>query len=97
MTELAARPALPSGLTSAGVVAIGRHVSVEAVPAIAEALVAGGVRAFELTLNEPKADALRAIETAARVGPALGLGSGPGRSSRSRRPAGRSMPARPSW
>ena len=78
MTELAARPAIPSGLASAGVVAIGRHVSAAAVPAVAEALVGGGVRAFELTLNEPEADALRAIEAAARVGPALGLEIGAG-------------------
>ena len=78
MTELAARPAIPSGLTSAGVVAIGRHVSAEAVQAVAEALVAGGVRAFELTLNDPEADALRAIEAAALVGPGLGREVGAG-------------------
>jgi 2-dehydro-3-deoxyphosphogluconate aldolase/(4S)-4-hydroxy-2-oxoglutarate aldolase len=78
LTELAARPAIPSGLTSAGVVAIGRHVPAGSVPAIAEALVAGGVRAFELTLNEPEADALRAIESAARLGPDLGLEIGAG-------------------
>jgi 2-dehydro-3-deoxyphosphogluconate aldolase/(4S)-4-hydroxy-2-oxoglutarate aldolase len=65
-------------LTSAGVVAIGRHISAEAVPAVAEALAAGGVHAFELTLNEPEADALRAIEEAARIGPALGLEVGAG-------------------
>lgn len=78
MTELAARPAIPPGLMSAGVVAIGRHVSAEAVPTVAEALVAGGVRAFELTLNEPEADALRAIEAAARSAHALGLDVGAG-------------------
>ena len=58
--------------------AIGRRVAPSSVPAIAEALAAGGVRAFELTLNEPEADALRAIEAAARVGPELGLEIGAG-------------------
>lgn len=78
MTELAARPAIPPGMASAGVVAIGRHVTAEAVPAVADALVSGGVRAFELTLNEPEADALRAIEAAARIGPDVGLEVGAG-------------------
>jgi 2-dehydro-3-deoxyphosphogluconate aldolase / (4S)-4-hydroxy-2-oxoglutarate aldolase len=59
-------------------VAIGRRVAPSGVRAIAEALAAGGVRAFELTLNEPDGDALRAIETAARVGPELGLEIGAG-------------------
>jgi 2-dehydro-3-deoxyphosphogluconate aldolase/(4S)-4-hydroxy-2-oxoglutarate aldolase len=79
VTELAARPAIPPGLASAGVVAIGRHVPAAAVPAVAEALVGGGIRAFELTLNEPEAaDALRAIEAAARIAPGLGLEIGAG-------------------
>ena len=78
MTETAARPAIPAGLASAGVVAIGRHVAAAAVPAVADALVSGGVRAFELTLNEPEADALAAIEAAARIGPDLGLEVGAG-------------------
>lgn len=78
MTETAARPAIPPGLASAGVVAIGRHVAAEAVPAVADALVAGGVHAFELTLNEPQADAFRAIEVAARIGSDIGLEVGAG-------------------
>ena len=78
MSELAARPAIPSGLVSVGVVAIGRHIAAEDVPHLAEALAAGGVRAFELTLNEPEADALRAIEVAARIGPGLGTAIGAG-------------------
>jgi 2-dehydro-3-deoxyphosphogluconate aldolase / (4S)-4-hydroxy-2-oxoglutarate aldolase len=48
------------------------------VRAVAEALAAGGVRAFEVTLNEPEDEALRAIEAAARVGPQLGLEIGAG-------------------
>ena len=78
MTELAARPAIPAGLASAGVVAIGRHITAQTVHDVADALVAGGVRAFELTLNEPEADALRAIEAAARIGPEIGLEVGAG-------------------
>jgi len=72
------RPAIPAGITTGGVVAIGRHVMPTDVPAIAEALAAGSVLAFELTLNEPERDALRAIEAAARVGPGLGIEIGAG-------------------
>ena len=70
MAAAATRPAIPPGITTGGVVAIGRRVSADAAPAIADALVAGGVRAFELTLNEPEADALRAIEAIAGSRPA---------------------------
>lgn len=45
---------------------------------IADALVGGGVRAFELTLNDPEDQALRSIEAAARAGPGLGIGIGAG-------------------
>ena len=65
-------------MTTGGVVAIGRRVSAEAAPAIAEALAAGGVRAFELTLNEPEADALAAIEAVARRAQSLGVEIGAG-------------------
>jgi 2-dehydro-3-deoxyphosphogluconate aldolase/(4S)-4-hydroxy-2-oxoglutarate aldolase len=74
----ATRPGIPDGVTAGGVVAIGRRVAPGEVPAIAEALAAGGVRAFELTLNDPEADALRAIEAAARVAPDLRLEIGAG-------------------
>ena len=60
------RPPVPSGITESGVVAIARRLEPVTVPAVADALVAGGIRAFELTLNEPEDDALRAIEAAAR-------------------------------
>jgi 2-dehydro-3-deoxyphosphogluconate aldolase/(4S)-4-hydroxy-2-oxoglutarate aldolase len=59
------RPPLPAGIASAGVVAIARRLTPVAVPAIADALVAGGIRAFELTLNEPQDVALRVIKAAA--------------------------------
>ena len=72
------RPAIPSGLLAGGVVAIGRRVAAEAAPDVARALADGGVRAFELTLNEPEADALRSIEAVARVAAGLGLEIGAG-------------------
>lgn len=73
-----ARPAIPDGIAAGGVVAIGRRVSASAVAAVAGALAEGGVRAFELTLNEPEDDALRAIEAAARAAPSLGVEIGAG-------------------
>jgi 2-dehydro-3-deoxyphosphogluconate aldolase / (4S)-4-hydroxy-2-oxoglutarate aldolase len=78
LTTEAARPGIPIGISAGGVVAIGRRVAAEAVPAVVGALAAGGIRAFELTLNEPEADVLRAIEAAAEVGPGLGLEIGAG-------------------
>ena len=78
MAAAATRPEIPASIADAGVVAIGRRVSADAAPAVAAALAAGGVRALELTLNEPEADALRAIEAVAAVGTALGLEIGAG-------------------
>ncbi len=72
------RPAIPAGLLAGGVVAIGRYVRADAAGAVAHALADGGVRAFELTLNDPEADALRAIEAVAKVGADLGLDIGAG-------------------
>jgi 2-dehydro-3-deoxyphosphogluconate aldolase/(4S)-4-hydroxy-2-oxoglutarate aldolase len=72
------RPAIPVGIATGGVVAIGRRVSPTMVPVVAAALADGGVRALELTLNDPEDDAIRAIEAAARVGPALGVEIGAG-------------------
>ena len=69
---------LPTGIAAGGVVAIGRHVSPERAPALAAALAHGGVRAFELTLNDPEATALRSIEAVARVATDLGLETGAG-------------------
>jgi 2-dehydro-3-deoxyphosphogluconate aldolase/(4S)-4-hydroxy-2-oxoglutarate aldolase len=74
----AIRPAIPAGITTGGVVAIGRHVSAERAPAIAGALAAGGVVAFELTLNEPEGEALRAIESIAQLAAELGVEVGAG-------------------
>jgi 2-dehydro-3-deoxyphosphogluconate aldolase/(4S)-4-hydroxy-2-oxoglutarate aldolase len=73
-----ARPAIPAEILEGGVVAIARHLAASRVEAIADALLEGGVLAFELTLNEPQADALRAIEAAARhaAGTRLAIGAG---------------------
>jgi 2-dehydro-3-deoxyphosphogluconate aldolase/(4S)-4-hydroxy-2-oxoglutarate aldolase len=72
------RPALPAGLVEGGVVAIGRRLDPGTVARIADGLLGGGVRAFELTLNEPEADALAAIEVVARhaAGSPLAIGAG---------------------
>ena len=78
MASGAARPTIPDGIKAAGVVAIGRRVPAERAPQIVEALGAGGVRAFELTLNDPEADALRSIEAVARVAAASGVDVGAG-------------------
>ncbi len=72
------RPAIPSGLLAGGVVAIGRYVAPTAAPDVAKSLADGGVRAFELTLNDPEVDALHAIEAVARVAAGLGLDVGAG-------------------
>jgi 2-dehydro-3-deoxyphosphogluconate aldolase/(4S)-4-hydroxy-2-oxoglutarate aldolase len=72
------RVAIPAGVTTGGVVAIGRRVAAERAASVAAALADGGVRAFELTLNEPEGDALRSIETVARTAAGLGLELGAG-------------------
>ncbi|MEJ7749352.1 MAG: bifunctional 4-hydroxy-2-oxoglutarate aldolase/2-dehydro-3-deoxy-phosphogluconate aldolase [Candidatus Limnocylindrales bacterium] len=60
------RPSLPPGILHTGVVAIARRLAAADVAGVADALFAGGIRAFELTLNAPEDDALRAIEAAVR-------------------------------
>jgi 2-dehydro-3-deoxyphosphogluconate aldolase/(4S)-4-hydroxy-2-oxoglutarate aldolase len=50
-----ARPPVPAGVRDGRVIAIGRGLDPATVPAIGEALAAGGVRAFEVTLNSPAA------------------------------------------
>lgn len=80
MTEATTRPVIPTGLVEGGVVAIARRLSAETAPPAARALADGGVCAFEITLNEPEAGALRAIEAVAgRVAadtPRLAIGAG---------------------
>ena len=67
------RSPIPDLITETRAIAVGRHVPAVDAPRIGAALVAGGVRAMELTLNEPEADALRSIE--ALAGAAEGLGA----------------------
>lgn len=77
MTNATARPAIPTGLVEGGVVAIARRVTAASAPGIARALGEGGVRAFEITLNDPEADALRAIEAVAAAEASHGSGPAP--------------------
>src|SRR5262245_60555613 len=72
------RPAIPDRILAGRAIAIGRGVSAIAAPRIAAALVEGGVVALELTLNEPEAEALKAIEALAGAAPELGLLVGAG-------------------
>jgi 2-dehydro-3-deoxyphosphogluconate aldolase/(4S)-4-hydroxy-2-oxoglutarate aldolase len=71
-----ARPAIPAGLVSGGVVAIARRPTADTAPRVADALMAGGVLAFEITLNDPVVGALRAIESVAGRAPGLAIGAG---------------------
>ncbi|MFV2063263.1 MAG: bifunctional 4-hydroxy-2-oxoglutarate aldolase/2-dehydro-3-deoxy-phosphogluconate aldolase [Chloroflexota bacterium] len=66
------RTAIPKLVADGRVVAIGRHITPVPAPVIGAALVEGGVRAMELTLNEPESDALRAVEALAGVADRLG-------------------------
>ena len=76
MTDPSSRPAIPDQLRTGGVVAIARRLTAESGAQVADALVAGGVLAFEITLNEPVDAALRAIESVARRSPELAVGAG---------------------
>jgi 2-dehydro-3-deoxyphosphogluconate aldolase/(4S)-4-hydroxy-2-oxoglutarate aldolase len=72
------RPPIPATIREGRAIAIGRGISAADVPRIGQALVDGGVRAVELTLNEPEADALAAIGALAAVGDELGALVGAG-------------------
>ncbi len=52
---LSPRPPLPPAIVEGRVIAIARRLEPAALPAIAEALVSNGIRAFEVTLNSPGA------------------------------------------
>jgi 2-dehydro-3-deoxyphosphogluconate aldolase/(4S)-4-hydroxy-2-oxoglutarate aldolase len=49
------RPDVPAAISEGRLVAIGRNLETTLVPAIGEALRAGGIRAFEITLNNASA------------------------------------------
>jgi 2-dehydro-3-deoxyphosphogluconate aldolase/(4S)-4-hydroxy-2-oxoglutarate aldolase len=65
-------------MAACGVVAIARHLDPDRALAIADSLAYGGVRAFELTLNEPESDALRTLDAVARRAAENGLEIGAG-------------------
>ncbi len=58
--------------------AVARHLTADSVGAVADGLLRGGVLAFELTLNDPEAEALAALEAARRhaEGTRLTIGAG---------------------
>ena len=63
------RPAVPDPIRTGRIVAIGRSLEVAAIAAIADSLRAGGIRAFEITLNSASAlDSIAAL--AVRFDPA---------------------------
>jgi 2-dehydro-3-deoxyphosphogluconate aldolase/(4S)-4-hydroxy-2-oxoglutarate aldolase len=72
------RPPVPEGLRESGVVAIGRRLDPLRLAAVADGLLAGGVRFLELTLNEPEDEALAALELVARHADGSGLTIGAG-------------------
>ena len=61
-----ARPSIPAGIREGGVVAVARHLSADTVRDVADGLLRGGVRALEITLNDPQPQALDALHAAAR-------------------------------
>jgi 2-dehydro-3-deoxyphosphogluconate aldolase/(4S)-4-hydroxy-2-oxoglutarate aldolase len=71
------RQALPRHIAEPGVIAIGRRLEAGSTLAIADALAQGGLRAFELTLNEPVTGALEELERlASAVGDRMLVGAG---------------------
>ena len=73
-----ARTAIPAGITGPGILAIARHLDPAKVPSTCEALLDGGIRAFELTLNEPESTALKALTAAVRWSEGSGIVVGAG-------------------
>jgi len=72
------RPDIPEPIREGRAIAVGRHIPAAQASRVGAALVAGGVSAMELTLNEPQAEALRAIETLAAAAAGLGALVGAG-------------------
>ena len=62
------RPLVPQAIAAGHVIAIGRHLDPTTVPAIGEALLTGGIHAFEVTLNSASAFSVISALTA-RFGP----------------------------
>ena len=76
MSDSEPRPAIPGGIVAGGVVAIARRLTADNAPRVADALLGGGVLAFEITLNDPVDSALRAIESVASRSSELAIGAG---------------------
>lgn len=75
MTDSIGRLPIPNAISGPRVIAIARGLPADRIERIAEGLLAGGIRAFEITLNSP--GALGAIEAvAARAGERLLTGAG---------------------
>lgn len=58
-SDMVSRPAIPEAITGPGVVAIGRGLPPDRLDALADALLHGGIRTFEITLTS--ADAIASI------------------------------------
>jgi 2-dehydro-3-deoxyphosphogluconate aldolase/(4S)-4-hydroxy-2-oxoglutarate aldolase len=74
----APRPANPDANVVPGVVAIARRIDPSSIAAVAEGLLGGGVRAFELTVDDHETTALTAIADAVRRSEGTGLLVGAG-------------------
>jgi len=72
------RPTIPAGIREGGVVAVARNLSADTVRGVADGLLRGGVRALELTLNEPEDRAIEALRAAVHhaEGTVLDVGAG---------------------
>jgi 2-dehydro-3-deoxyphosphogluconate aldolase/(4S)-4-hydroxy-2-oxoglutarate aldolase len=72
------RPGIPPSITETGVVAIARRVDPAVIRTTCDALLEGGIRAFELTLDEPESKILEALAAAVRhlEGSPLVVGAG---------------------
>jgi 2-dehydro-3-deoxyphosphogluconate aldolase/(4S)-4-hydroxy-2-oxoglutarate aldolase len=73
-----ARPPIPAGILDGGVVAVARSLTADTVRAVADGLLRGGVRALEITLNDPEDRALATLRVAARHAASTDLDIGAG-------------------
>lgn len=66
------RPPIPAPILESRVIAVARHLDVTSAPRVGAALARGGVPAMEITLNEPRDEALRALGALAREAASFG-------------------------
>lgn len=74
--QLGGRPALPAAIVEGRVIAIARRLDPATLPAVAEALAANGIRAFEVTLNSPGAVESIRLLASGGLGERLLVGAG---------------------